>query len=120
MDDRCGTDNSVVAGVGEQLHDGWVHPYFAGDRNRRGVDQDHPGTKNCVVHEGPEAWAKTFPENDLKRPLRWLAEVACEPAKVPSFIKRPRKNSITGKIRGKQKWTKMQGSYVCLVSLRSK
>ena len=48
MDDRCGTVNSVVAGVGEQLHDGRVHPYFAGNRNRCGVDQDHPGTKTFV------------------------------------------------------------------------
>ena len=48
MDDRCGTTNSVAAGVGEQLHDGRVYPYFAGDRNRSGVGQDHPGTKTFV------------------------------------------------------------------------
>jgi hypothetical protein len=48
VDDRCGTVNSVVAGVGEQLHDGRVYPYFAGDRNRCGVDQNHSGTKTVV------------------------------------------------------------------------
>lgn len=48
VDDRCGTVNSVAAGVGEQLHDGRVHPYFAGDRNRCGAGQDHPGTKTFV------------------------------------------------------------------------
>ncbi len=48
MDDRCGTVNSVAVGVGEQLHDGRIHPYFAGDRNRCGVGQDHPGKKTFV------------------------------------------------------------------------
>ena len=49
MDDRCGTDNSVVAGAGEQLHDGWVHPYFACHRNRCSVDQNHSGAKNPLA-----------------------------------------------------------------------
>ena len=33
MDNCRDTDNSVVAGIGEQLHDGRVHPYFAGRRS---------------------------------------------------------------------------------------
>ena len=53
VDNRRGTDNSVAPGVGEQLHDGWVHPYFACDRHRRGVGQNHPGEKSLVVHRGP-------------------------------------------------------------------
>ncbi len=48
MDDRCSAADSVAAGDGEQLYDGRVHPYFAGNRNRCGVDQDHPGTKPFV------------------------------------------------------------------------
>ena len=53
MDNRRGTTDSVGAGLGEQLHDGWVHPCFAGDRNRRGAGQDHPGGKSLVVRGGP-------------------------------------------------------------------
>ncbi len=29
MDDLCGTRDTLAVGVGEQLHDGRVHPYFA-------------------------------------------------------------------------------------------
>ncbi len=50
----------MAAGAGEQLYDGRVYPYFAGDRNSSGVDQDHSGTKNLVVHEGPETRAKSM------------------------------------------------------------
>ncbi len=31
MDDRRNTDNSVAAGVGDQLHDGGTHSHCAGD-----------------------------------------------------------------------------------------
>ena len=31
MDNCCNTDNSVAAGVGDQLYDGWVHSHRAGD-----------------------------------------------------------------------------------------
>ena len=30
MDDRCNTDNSVAAGVGDELHDGRIHSHRAG------------------------------------------------------------------------------------------
>jgi hypothetical protein len=49
VDDRCCTADLVAAGVREQLYDGRVHPYFAGDRDRFGFGQDHPGTKGFVV-----------------------------------------------------------------------
>jgi hypothetical protein len=49
VDNRRGTDNSVVAGVCEQLHDGWVYPSFAGDRNCSGVDQSHSGPKTSLA-----------------------------------------------------------------------
>ena len=51
MDDRCNTDNSVGTWAGEQLHDGWVHPYFACDRNCCGIDQGHSGAKNPLADE---------------------------------------------------------------------
>ena len=54
MDDCCDTDSPLGVRDGEQLHNGWVHPYFDCDRNCCGVDQDHPGTKNLVVRGGPE------------------------------------------------------------------
>jgi hypothetical protein len=49
VDDRRCTDNSMAAGVREQLHDGWIYPCFAGDRNCRGVDQDHPGAETSLA-----------------------------------------------------------------------
>ena len=49
MDNRCGTDNSVVTGVCEQLHDGRIHPHFTCDRDRSGLGQDHSGAKNYKV-----------------------------------------------------------------------
>jgi hypothetical protein len=55
VDNRGGTDNSVAAGAGEQLYDGWVHPYFDRDRHCRGVDQNHSGpeTSLATATEGP-------------------------------------------------------------------
>ena len=42
--DDCGNnDGSLVAGAGEQLHDGWVHSHPAGDCHYRGADQGHSG-----------------------------------------------------------------------------
>jgi hypothetical protein len=32
LDDLCDTRDTMAAGVSEQLHDGRVHPYFAGRR----------------------------------------------------------------------------------------
>ena len=29
LDDLCDTRDTLAVGVGEQLHDGWIHPYFA-------------------------------------------------------------------------------------------
>jgi hypothetical protein len=49
VDNRRGTDNSVVTGICEQLHDGRIYPYFAGDRNCSGVDQDHPGPETSLA-----------------------------------------------------------------------
>jgi hypothetical protein len=48
LDNRCDTDNSVGARVGEQLHHGRVYSRPAGHRNRCGVDQNHSGTKTCI------------------------------------------------------------------------
>jgi len=49
MDDRFYTDNSVGAGAGEQLHDGWIHPYFDCDRYCNGLDQSNSGPENLVT-----------------------------------------------------------------------
>jgi hypothetical protein len=51
VDDCCNTDNFVAAGVGEQLHDGRIHPYPAGDRRYRSAAQYHSGPENHVVNE---------------------------------------------------------------------
>jgi hypothetical protein len=48
VDDRCGTDSSVGTRAGEQLHDGWVYPYFACARDCSGGDQRHSGAEICV------------------------------------------------------------------------
>ena len=48
VDNSCNTAGSVAAGVGEQLHHGRVHPYFARARNCSVRDQSLSGTKNCV------------------------------------------------------------------------
>ena len=57
MDNRSGAADLVAAGVCEQLHDGRVHPYSAGDRDRCGVGQGHPGTKSLVKHGHPAVHA---------------------------------------------------------------
>ncbi len=48
VDNRSNTAGSVAAGVGEQLHHGRVHPYFARARNCSVRDQSLSGTKNCI------------------------------------------------------------------------
>jgi len=52
VDDRCGTDNSVAAGVGEQSHDGRVCSRSAGDCHYRRVGQGHSGAKTFGIKEG--------------------------------------------------------------------
>lgn len=49
MDDRCDTDNSVGARVGQQLHNGRVHSCIAGYRNCCGVDQNNFGTQTLLT-----------------------------------------------------------------------
>jgi hypothetical protein len=49
VDDRCGTDNSVAAGAGEQLYDGRVYPYFTCDRDCRGIDKNHSGSISIAL-----------------------------------------------------------------------
>lgn len=53
MDDCCNTHNSLAVGIAKQLHDGRVHPYFAGCRNCCGVDQNHSGTKTSIAELVP-------------------------------------------------------------------
>jgi len=51
MDNRFDIDNFVGAGAGEQLHDGWIHPYFDCDRYCSGVDQNNSGPENLVANK---------------------------------------------------------------------
>jgi hypothetical protein len=48
VDNRCGTTSSMGTRAGEQLHYGWIHPYFACARNYCDCDQCHPGTKTWI------------------------------------------------------------------------
>jgi hypothetical protein len=48
VDNRGDTDNPLGVRAGEQLHDGWVHPYFACARNCSGLDQRHLGPETRV------------------------------------------------------------------------
>ena len=48
MDDFCSTIDTLDVGAGERLHDGRIHSYTAGYRNRCGADQNNSGTKPCI------------------------------------------------------------------------
>lgn len=52
MDDFCDTRSTLDVGAGERLHDGRVHSYTAGYRNRCGVDQNHSGAKTTGIKAG--------------------------------------------------------------------
>lgn len=52
MDDFCSTRDTLTVGVGNQLHDGRIHSYTSGYRNRCGVDQNHSGTKTSGIKVG--------------------------------------------------------------------
>ena len=43
LDDLCSTRDTMASGISEQLHDGWIHPYFAGHRNHRAGSRPHSG-----------------------------------------------------------------------------
>lgn len=49
MDNCSYTDNSMAAGVGEQLHDWRIYSYSSGYRNRCDPDQNHSGTQTFVA-----------------------------------------------------------------------
>ena len=48
MDNCSDTDNSMAAGTGEQLHDGWVHSHPAGSCHYSDTCQPYFGTKSFV------------------------------------------------------------------------
>ncbi len=52
MDNRSSIDNSVDTRAGEQLHDGWIHPYIASDRTYCSVGKSYSGAKNHIVDGG--------------------------------------------------------------------
>ena len=49
MDDRFDTDNSVGAGIGEQLYDGRVDSHPAGNCHCRNTAQYYSGTKSIIA-----------------------------------------------------------------------
>jgi len=49
VDYRGNTNNTLVAGIGEQLHDGRLHPYPARGCNRRHSGQSDSGTPSVVI-----------------------------------------------------------------------
>ncbi len=52
MDNCSDTDNSVAAGIGEQLHDGRVHSHPAGSCHYRDTGQRYSGTQSFVASGG--------------------------------------------------------------------
>ena len=66
MDNSCDIVSSLASGVGKQLHDGWVHPYFDRDRNCSGVDKSHSGAKSHIVDGGVRHGRRSFTGNALK------------------------------------------------------
>ena len=48
VDNCCDTDSSLGIRAGEQLHDGWVHPYFDCARYSSDLDQRHHGSETRV------------------------------------------------------------------------
>lgn len=52
MDNCSDTDNSVAAGIGEQLHDGRIHSYPAGNCHYRDSDQHHSGAETFWITQG--------------------------------------------------------------------
>ena len=52
LDNRCDTDNSVGARVGQQLHHGRVYSRPAGDCYYRSAIQHHSGAKTSGIKEG--------------------------------------------------------------------
>lgn len=49
VDDSRNTDSFVATGAGEQLHHGWVHPYFDRDSDCCCVDKDHSRQKSNIA-----------------------------------------------------------------------
>ena len=52
MDNCSCTDNFVAAGIGEQLHDRWVHSHPAGNCHYHGARQYHSGAETIGIKEG--------------------------------------------------------------------
>ena len=49
MDDRGNTNSAMVAGIGEQLHDGRVHPHLARDCYHRRAGPLDSGAPSVVI-----------------------------------------------------------------------
>ncbi len=59
MDNFCDFAGAVVVGIGQFLHDGWVHPHFVGFGCRRSRNQAHSRAKSRlreVAHMKTASW----------------------------------------------------------------
>ena len=62
----------MAAWIGEQLHHGWVHPYFAHSRDRCRAGKDHPGPvghleRTNSVLPGKTGYSISFPRESGQR-----------------------------------------------------
>ena len=49
LDDLCDSFDYVGTGVGNLVHDGWIHPHPIGHRRGGASDQSRSGTKSLVA-----------------------------------------------------------------------
>jgi hypothetical protein len=49
VDDCSSTNNSLAAGIGDQLHDGRGNPYPSGDRHYNGPRQADSGATSAII-----------------------------------------------------------------------
>ena len=49
VDDCCCSDNSVDAGSGDRLYDGFVYPHLTGHCHHRRASQGHSGKETVVT-----------------------------------------------------------------------
>lgn len=49
LDYFCHSFDHVGTGVGNLVHDGWIHPHRIGHRHGGASDQSHSGTKSLVA-----------------------------------------------------------------------
>jgi len=74
VDDCCCTGNFVVAGPGEQLYLGWVHPYPARHCHCCCADQSHSREKSVIATLTLAGEGEAFGEESGKHLQKYFAE----------------------------------------------